>query len=84
MGTVETSETSQPYTPSGRLSRALTALTTGALTFAGATGGFFLKNVPMAWLIIGFPLLVGVIFYVCRSMRMHGHPLAIDPYRAEP
>lgn len=38
MGTVETSETpetSEPFTAAGKLSRALTALTNGALTFAG-------------------------------------------------
>ena len=50
----------------------------------GTTGGFFLKNVPMAWLIIGFPLLVGVIFYAFRSKRIHDHPLAIDQYHPEP
>jgi amino acid transporter len=51
---------------------------------AGTTGGFFLKDVPMAWLIIGFPLLVGVIFYALRSKRIHDHPLAIDQYHPEP
>jgi amino acid transporter len=51
---------------------------------AGTTGGFFLKDVPMAWLIIGFPLLVGVIFYAFRSKRIHDHPLAIDQYHPEP
>jgi amino acid transporter len=51
---------------------------------AGTTGGFFLKDVPMAWLIIGFPLLVGVIFYAFRSKRIHNHPLAIDQYHPEP
>ena len=50
----------------------------------GTTGGFFLKDVPMAWLIIGFPLLVGVIFYAFRSKRIHDHPLAIDQYHPEP
>ena len=59
MGTVETSETSQPFTAAGKL-------------------------MPMAWLIIGFPLLVGVIFYVFRSKRIHDHPLAIDEYDPEP
>ena len=34
MGTVETSE-QQPFTAAGKLTRALTALTNGALTFAG-------------------------------------------------
>jgi amino acid transporter len=51
---------------------------------AGTTGGFFLRDVPMAWLIIGFPLLVGVIFYAFRSKRIHDHPLAIDQYHPEP
>jgi amino acid transporter len=51
---------------------------------AGTAGGFFLKGVPMAWLIIGFPLLIGVIFYVFRSKRIHDHPLAIDQYDPEP
>jgi len=51
---------------------------------AGSDGGFFLKGIPMAWLIIGLPLLVGVIFYIVRSKRIHDHPLAIDQFNPEP
>lgn len=51
---------------------------------SGTTGGFFLKNVPMAWLIIAVPLLVGVVFYAIRAKRIHNHPLAIDSYHPEP
>jgi hypothetical protein len=38
----------------------------------------------MAWLIVGLPLLVGVIFYVARHKRIHDHALAIDQYHPEP
>jgi hypothetical protein len=51
---------------------------------AGTTGGLFLKDIPMAWLIVGFPLLVGVCFYAVRHRRLHDHPLAIDQYDPEP
>ncbi len=51
---------------------------------SGTAGGFFLKDAPMAWLIIGLPLLVGVVFYIVRSKRIHDHPLAIDQYNPEP
>ena len=51
---------------------------------AGSTGGNFLEHIPMAWLIIGLPLLVGVVFYIFRSKRIHNHPLAIDQYHPEP
>jgi hypothetical protein len=51
---------------------------------SGTAGGFFLKDAPMAWLIIGLPLLVGVVFYLLRSKRIHDHPLAIDQYQPEP
>jgi amino acid transporter len=51
---------------------------------AGTTGGFFIKDIPMAWLIVGLPLLAGVIFYVARHKRIHDHALAIDQYHPEP
>jgi amino acid transporter len=51
---------------------------------SGTSGGFFLKDAPMAWLIIGLPLLVGVAFYAVRAKRIHDHPLAIDQYQPEP
>ena len=51
---------------------------------SGTTGGNFLRDVPMAWLIIGVPLLVGVIFYAFWHRRIHNHPLAIDQYHPEP
>jgi amino acid transporter len=51
---------------------------------SGTSGGFFLKDIPMAWLIIGLPLLVGVVYYALRSKRIHDHPLAIDQYHPEP
>jgi amino acid transporter len=51
---------------------------------SGTSGGFFLKGIPMAWLIIGLPLLAGVLFYIVRSKRIHDHPLAIDQYNPEP
>ncbi len=38
----------------------------------------------MAWLIVGFPLLVGVVYYALRAKRIHDHPLAIDQYLPEP
>ncbi len=51
---------------------------------SATSGGFFLKDIPMAWLIVGFPLLVGVVFYLVRSKRIHDHALAIDQYHPEP
>jgi amino acid transporter len=51
---------------------------------SGSSGGVFLKDVPMAWLIICVPLLVGVAFYAVRSRRIHAQPLAIDNYRPQP
>jgi len=50
---------------------------------SGTSGGFFIKGIPMAWLIIGLPLLLGVVFYLVRSKRIHDHPLAIDQYHPE-
>src|ERR1700720_2512984 len=47
---------------------------------AGSSGGNFLEHIPMAWLIIGLPLLIGVCFYALRAKRIHDHPLAIDQY----
>jgi hypothetical protein len=51
---------------------------------AGTTGGFFLKDIPMAWLIVAVPLLIGIAFYAVRHRRIHDHPLAIDAYDPEP
>jgi amino acid transporter len=51
---------------------------------SGTTGGEFLRDVPMAWLIIGVPLLIGVVFYAFWHRRIHAHPLAIDQYHPEP
>ena len=51
---------------------------------SATTGGNFLKDVPMAWLIIGVPLLIGVVFYVFRHQRIHAQPLATDQYDPEP
>jgi amino acid transporter len=51
---------------------------------SSSTGGFFLKGIPMAWLIVGLPLLVGVVYYALRAKRIHDHPLAIDQYHPEP
>src|SRR6266702_1121661 len=51
---------------------------------SGTSGGFFLKDIPMGWLIVGSPLLVGVVFYAYRYKRIHDHPLAIDQYHPEP
>jgi amino acid transporter len=51
---------------------------------SGTAGGNFLRGVPMAWLIIGVPLLIGVVFYAVRHQRIHAHPLAIDQYDPEP
>jgi len=51
---------------------------------SGTSGGVFLKDVPMGWLIVGVPLLVGVAFYAARYKRIHDHPLAIDSYHPEP
>jgi amino acid transporter len=51
---------------------------------AGTSGGFFLKDIPMAWLIVAVPLLIGVLFYALRHRRIHDHPLAIDQYDPEP
>jgi len=51
---------------------------------SGTSGGVFLKDVPMGWLIGGVPLLVGVAFYAARYKRIHDHPLAIDSYHPEP
>ena len=45
---------------------------------AGTTGGFFLKDIPMAWLIVGLPLLAGVMFYAVRSAA----PRRADRHRA--
>ena len=35
----------------------------------------------MAWLIIGLPLLVGVVFYAVRSRRLHDHADRHRPVR---
>jgi amino acid transporter len=51
---------------------------------SATTGGNFLKDVPMAWLIIGVPLLIGVVFYIFRHKRIHAQPLATDQYDPEP
>jgi hypothetical protein len=51
---------------------------------SGGSAGNFLEHTPMAWLIIAVPLLVGVVFYIARSRRIHNHPLAIDSYDPEP
>jgi amino acid transporter len=51
---------------------------------SATTGGNFLKDIPMAWLIIGVPLLIGVVFYIFRHKRIHAQPLAIDAYDPEP
>ena len=50
----------------------------------GTTGGTFLKDIPMAWYIVGVPVLVGVGFYVARQNRIHDHPLAVDAFHPEP
>ena len=51
---------------------------------SGTTGGLFVKDIPMAWVIIGVPLLVGVVFYLARQRTIHEHPLAIDQFHPEP
>ena len=51
---------------------------------AGTTGGLFFKDIPMAWVIIGAPLLVGVVFYAARQSRIHEHTLAVDQFHPEP
>jgi amino acid transporter len=51
---------------------------------AGTTGGFFLKNIPLAELIIGLPLLAGAVFYAVRSKRLHAAPIAIEQFHPEP
>lgn len=51
---------------------------------SGTEGGTFLKEIPMAWVIIGVPLLVGVAFYALRHRRIHDHPMAIDKYNPQP
>ena len=51
---------------------------------SGTTSGNFFRDIPMAWLIIGVPLLIGVVFYAFRHKRIHAHPLAIDQYDPEP
>jgi amino acid transporter len=51
---------------------------------AGTTGGFFLKDIPMAWLIIGLPLLAGAVFYAVRSKRLLAAPIAIEQFDPEP
>jgi amino acid transporter len=50
----------------------------------GTTGGTFLKDIPMAWYIVGVPLLIGVVFYIARQSRIHNHPLAVDAFDPEP
>jgi amino acid transporter len=51
---------------------------------AGTSGGGFFKSIPMTWLIIGVPLLIGVVFYAMRQQRIHEHPMAIDQFHPEP
>ena len=51
---------------------------------AGTTGGFFLKNIPMAELIIGLPLLAGAVFYAVRSRRLLAAPIAIEQFDPAP
>lgn len=48
---------------------------------ADTQGGFFLADVPMAWILIGLPLVVGVLYYLLRSRQIHGQELSIDTYK---
>jgi hypothetical protein len=50
---------------------------------AGTTGGLFVKDIPMAWVLLGVPLLVGVVYYVLRQQQIHAHPTAIERYAVE-
>lgn len=49
----------------------------------GTEGGLFIRDIPMSWAIIGFPLLVGAVFYAARHRQIHSHPMAIDKYHPE-
>lgn len=51
-------------------------------TYAQATGseGSMLYNIPLAWLLIGVPLLCGAVFYAFWNKRIHTHPMAIDAF----
>jgi len=51
---------------------------------AGTTGGGFWRDIPLAWLVIAFPLAVGIVFYAFRHKQIHEHPLAIDAFEPEP
>ena len=55
-------------------------------TWNQATGGDIgiLGNLPLAWLLIALPLIVGVIFYAFWNKRIHAHPMAIDAYKPQP
>ena len=51
---------------------------------AGTTRRLLLKDIPMAWLIIGLPLLAGAVFYAVRSKRLLAAPIAIEQFHPEP
>jgi hypothetical protein len=47
---------------------------------AGTTNGNFLRDIPMGWVILAVPLIVGVVYYGIRRDRIHAQPLTIDKY----
>jgi amino acid transporter len=51
---------------------------------SGTTDGGFWRDIPLSWLVVGIPLLVGVVFYAFRHKRIHEHPMAIDAYNPQP
>jgi amino acid transporter len=50
---------------------------------AGTEGGIFFKDIPMGWILVGVPLLVGVVYYAMRHRQIHAQATAIEKYAVE-
>ncbi|MDQ1586743.1 MAG: hypothetical protein QOH80_2108 [Actinomycetota bacterium] len=47
---------------------------------AGTTNGNFFRDIPMGWVILAVPLIIGFVYYGIRRERIHAQPLTIDKY----
>lgn len=50
---------------------------------SGTEGGLFVKDIPMGWVLLGLPLLVGVVYYAFRHRQIHAQETAIEKYAVE-
>ena len=46
----------------------------------GTTGGMFWRDLPMGWLLIVVPLVIGAAFYAARWRTIHNQPSPLDKY----